>query len=327
MELKITPEILAQRQRMPLDLKIDFTLARIRHWYEQYCGRVYVAFSGGKDSTVLLDLVRTRYPEVPAVFVDTGLEYPEIRAFVKTIPNVTWLRPAQNFRAVLDHHGYPVVSKVVARAVYRIRSAGSSERSKHKALYGDERGHYGRLPLRWRFLLEAPFKISDRCCEVMKIRPIMKYHAETGRAGVVGTMAADSNSRRKQYLRHGCYLDHLRCPRSTPLAFWTEGDIWEYLRERSVPYSSIYDSGVHHTGCMFCLFGLHLEESPNRFELMAQTHPGQYAYCMEQCGIRGVLDYLSQPGACGPPTDPALRPSLARDRPLLALASSSPAAP
>jgi len=58
MELKITPEILQQRQAMPLDLKVDFTLARIRHWYEQYAGNVYVAFSGGKDSTVLLHLVR-----------------------------------------------------------------------------------------------------------------------------------------------------------------------------------------------------------------------------------------------------------------------------
>ena len=45
--------------------------------------------SGGKDSTVLLDLARRIYPDIPAVFIDTGLEYPELRDFVKTIPNVT----------------------------------------------------------------------------------------------------------------------------------------------------------------------------------------------------------------------------------------------
>ena len=50
-------------------------------------------FSGGKDSTVLLDLVRKLYPGIVAVFVDTGLEYPEIREFVKRFENVEWLKP------------------------------------------------------------------------------------------------------------------------------------------------------------------------------------------------------------------------------------------
>lgn len=322
MELKITQDILTQRQRMPLDLKVDFSMQRIRHWYERFAGNVYVAFSGGKDSTALLHLVRSRYPDVPAVFVDTGLEYPEIRQFVKATPNVTWIKPARTFRQVLEHHGYPVISKVVSRAVSRIRSPGSSEQSRNKAMYGDERGSYGRLPKRWRGLLDAPFRVSDRCCEVMKIRPIQKYHKETGRAGLVGTMAADSNSRRKMYMTHGCYLDHLSVPRATPMAFWLDTDVWEYLRGNGVPYCSVYDTGVHHTGCMFCCFGIAAERSPNRFELMAQTHPSLHAYCMDKLGLRDVLNFLSISTGCGPPTDP---PSVASDEPgtpLLASASS-----
>jgi 3'-phosphoadenosine 5'-phosphosulfate sulfotransferase (PAPS reductase)/FAD synthetase len=313
---------LTQRQAYPLDLKIDLSLQRIRHWYEKYAGNVYVAFSGGKDSTSLLHLVRSRYPEVPAVFVDTGLEYPEIREFVRATENVVWLRPARTFREVIEHHGYPVVSKVVSRAACRIRSPGSSERSRRKAMYGDERGHYGRLPLRWRCLIDAPFKVSDRCCEVMKIRPIQKYHRETGRSGIVGTMAADSNSRRKQYLTHGCYLDHLSVPRCTPMAFWTDTDVWEYLRGNGVPYCSIYDTGVRHTGCMFCMFGITTERSPNRFELMAKTHPSQHAYCMDRLGLRGVLNYLHIPTGCEPPIVPQSPASCEPDTPLLASVSS-----
>lgn len=302
MDTKISHDVLSLRQAYPLDLKVDLTLSRIRHWYDKYQGNVYIAFSGGKDSTALLHLVRARYPEVPAIFVDTGLEYPEIREFVAATPNVTWLKPSRTFRQVLEHHGYPVISKVVSRAVSRIKSPGSSEQSRNKAMYGDERGHYGRLPQRWRFLLEAPFKVSDRCCEVMKIRPILKYHKDTGRAGIVGTMAADSNSRKKQYLTHGCYLDHLSVPRCTPMAFWTDRDIWAYLRGNGVPYCSIYDTGVHHTGCMFCMFGLAQEKSPNRFELMKQTHPSQHAYCMDKLGLRDVLNYLQIPTGDERPT-------------------------
>lgn len=74
---------LRQKQSLPLESKIEMSLRRIKEWYSENQGAVYVAFSGGKDSTVLLHLVRSLYPEVPAVFVDTGLEYPEIREFVQ----------------------------------------------------------------------------------------------------------------------------------------------------------------------------------------------------------------------------------------------------
>lgn len=75
-------------QSWSLEHKIQVTQTRIIEWYERNDGKVYISFSGGKDSTVLLDLARRIYPDIPAVFVDTGLEYPEIKEFVKTIPNV-----------------------------------------------------------------------------------------------------------------------------------------------------------------------------------------------------------------------------------------------
>jgi 3'-phosphoadenosine 5'-phosphosulfate sulfotransferase (PAPS reductase)/FAD synthetase len=92
---------LQQLQGLPLEAKIIKTKIRIREWYEHWNGDVYISFSGGKDSTVLLDLVRSIYPDVPAVFVDTGLEYPEIREFVKTFDNVVWVRPKMNFKDVV----------------------------------------------------------------------------------------------------------------------------------------------------------------------------------------------------------------------------------
>ena len=109
---------LQQMQALPLHIKVKMTKYRIREWIAEYgIDGVYVSFSGGKDSTVLLDLVRQDYPGVTAVFVDTGLEYPEIRQFVKSYSNVEWLRPKKNFRQVIDTYGYPFISKEVSECV------------------------------------------------------------------------------------------------------------------------------------------------------------------------------------------------------------------
>lgn len=53
------PWELAQMQSLPLEAKITMTKNRIRQWYEYYNGDVYVSFSGGKDSTVLLHIARS----------------------------------------------------------------------------------------------------------------------------------------------------------------------------------------------------------------------------------------------------------------------------
>lgn len=90
------------------------TQEKIIEWYHHYDGKVSVSWSAGKDSTVVLDLARRAFPDIPAVFVDTGLEYPEIREFAKSVPNVTWLRPELPFTKVIERYGYPVISKDVA---------------------------------------------------------------------------------------------------------------------------------------------------------------------------------------------------------------------
>lgn len=109
-------------QALPLQVKVEKTKLRIREWVERYGeDGVYVSFSGGKDSTVLLHIAREMYPNMKAMFVDTGLEYPEIREFVKTFDNVDWVKPKMNFRQVLENYGYPFISKEVSECVYGAR--------------------------------------------------------------------------------------------------------------------------------------------------------------------------------------------------------------
>ena len=116
---------LRELQALPLDRKIQISQARIIEWYQRNKGNVVVSFSGGKDSTVLLHLVRSIYPDVPAVFSNTGLEFPEIQRFVRTFPNVEIVAPKMNFSEVISTYGYPLIGKEVAEAIYyarRIRS-------------------------------------------------------------------------------------------------------------------------------------------------------------------------------------------------------------
>lgn len=117
-----THEQLKAMQSLPLNLKVALTKDRIRGWVKEYgIDGVYVAFSGGKDSTCLLHIARSIYPEIKAVYCNTTNEYPQIVEFVKTFDNVDIVTPEIGFRAVLQKYGYPVISKEVSECVYHAR--------------------------------------------------------------------------------------------------------------------------------------------------------------------------------------------------------------
>ena len=128
---------LYQMQCLPLDAKIRMTQNRIRGWYDHFGGDVYCSFSGGKDSTVLLDIIHNTpvVYDVPAVFADTGLEFPEIREFVKSFDDVTIVRLKMNFREAIQKYGYPVVSKEVSRRVQYARVAIADGREQNHGDY------------------------------------------------------------------------------------------------------------------------------------------------------------------------------------------------
>jgi 3'-phosphoadenosine 5'-phosphosulfate sulfotransferase (PAPS reductase)/FAD synthetase len=284
---------LTQRQSLPLEFKIVMTKQRIKEWYEKFDGQVYVSFSGGKDSTVVLDLVREMYPDVLAVFIDTGLEYPEIRNFVKTIERVEFLRPDMPFKDVIEKYGYPVVSKEQAQFIWKKRNYLTPKMQ--DLLDNGNKWGRGKISKKWRFLIDSPFLISDRCCNVMKKNPVYKFEKKSGLKPYLGSMASESSKRVQDYLRFGCNSFDTKRQISRPIAFWKEEDVWEYLKVKNISYSSIYDMGYTRTGCMFCMFGVHLEKEPNRFQRMYGTHPKQWDFCMNNLGCAKVLYYIGVP--------------------------------
>jgi len=276
---------LKQYQGLSLQGKVTLSKMKIRQWLDHWEDQCYVAFSGGKDSTVLLDLVWSIDPTIPAVFVDTGLEYPEIREFVKSYGDrVVWLKPKMRFDQVIKKYGYPVVSKEQAQFVREARSG--SEKLKNIRLHGNKSGR-GKVSAKWRDLLVAPFKVSEKCCDVMKKRPSKAYEKKTGRVPFLGTMFGESALRAQKYLDHGCNAFSLKRATSQPLSFWKDTDIWNYLNTKNIPYCPIYDEkGVTRTGCMFCMFGVHMEKGSNRFQRMHKSHPKQWNYCISSAVAR-----------------------------------------
>lgn len=324
---------LQQMQSLPLEAKILMTQRRIRDWVDYWNGDVYVSFSGGKDSTVLKHIVDGMYDDIPAVFVNTGLEYPEIQQFVREIksgkydcfnPDVEILRPEMRFDEVIKRHGYPVATKRVAEYVETAKRNPDSMRAKW--IRGDEVTKFV-APGKWAFLIDAPFNVSAKCCHIMKKHPIKKYAVSTGRKPIIGTMASESPNREQTWIQNGCNAFEAKEPISQPMAFWTDQDVLHYIKRFNVPYCPVYGkirvkrnqnavdnqinlidylgdyepedtletTGCTRTGCMFCMFGCHLEKAPNRFQRMKETHPKQYAYCMDKLGLREVLDYVGVP--------------------------------
>lgn len=220
-----------------LDLKIRLTKKRIIQFYEYYNGNVYISFSGGKDSTVLLDIARSIYPDIPAVFIDTGMEFPEVRDFVKTYDNITWVKPKLTFLQVVDNYGFPVVSKENSNYLYDIRTG--TDYMKDIRINGNINGRF-KLSKKYHYLIDAPFKISHKCCNIMKKDPVKKFEKLTGLKPIVGSMVQESNLRTQSYLRDGCNSFKSTRTRSMPLGFWNEQDILEYVYTKNLPISSVY---------------------------------------------------------------------------------------
>lgn len=298
----MTNNELIMLQALPLEIKIAKTELRIKEFVEQFgLDKVYLSFSGGKDSTVLAHICRNLYPNIKMVFSNTGQEYPETISFVMKMKKQGWdidiVRPKFKFKEVLEKYGYPVVSKEQSQYINDVKRNENSKTAQQRL--GNIKNKDGKKTFaisdKWLYLIKSDFKISDKCCSILKKNPIKKYEKETGRKAIIGVMAGESALRKTVYLKEGCNSFSGR-EISRPLGFWLEQDIWDYIRINNIEISECYTiHGMDRTGCYGCLFGCHLEErdtGTNRIEKLKYSHPKLYNYLLVNLNYKKVMDIL-----------------------------------
>ena len=277
----MTLQELKERQKWTLNQKIDHSLGVIDQFISRLDGKVYVGFSGGKDSTVLLDLCRVIKPDIKAVFCNTGNEYPDIVKFVRELKdkegyNIEIIYPGLKPREVFDKYGFPLVSKSTSAIIGKVRRNPNGKVFENFVV---KRESIFKLAEKWMFLIDEKFDVSEKCCYQLKKKPFHEYHLNSGLFPISGEMASESIQRQMKYLQAGGCNQFGDITISKPLSIWLEEDIWAYIKERNLKIADIYHKGAKRTGCMFCMYGAHFKDD-NRLDLCYNLYPKMYKMFM-----------------------------------------------
>jgi 3'-phosphoadenosine 5'-phosphosulfate sulfotransferase (PAPS reductase)/FAD synthetase len=254
-----------------------------------------IAFSGGKDSTVLLHLLRQYRPNMLVIYGNTRIEFPECVKFARNLRkewdlNYYEAKPEVSFWWVVENYGWPLMGKTFG--------VGGVAHKSSRAKYFDDLAAQGQLTGQYAIQAEVP--ISSACCTFLKERPSQKLQKQLGVDGVfLGIMASESRQRMFNFLEWGewYYPKSQKIWKSHPLAIWTDDDIWAYIRKFDLPYAKLYDMGYYddfgewiahkRNGCMFC--GMDLRFKNNHLAIMRRTHPKIWDFLMRKKGLGEVL--------------------------------------
>lgn len=375
----------SREQKKSLDYKIDKAVEVLKEAFALSKSAVSVAFSGGKDSTVLWHLIRTYLPEESyyVIFGNTTVEFPESlkfarrlkkewgsdkARFIEVLPErieedglkyeaqketLEWLIETgqvhkvlkndgklkstkaleksatpemwedfrsrglvwkkgtmKSYRWCVDQYGYPILGKAVSKLTAKRINIDCFLRFSSTETQKDEVREY--------YELLRNVKTSNHCCSILKKEPSEKKQAELGVDVIIkGLMASESKSRLMSFATRG-YIFRSSRPHApefyhvSPLAIWTDNDIWEYIKRFDVPYSPLYDieytnykgerCRIKRNGCVGCATDIAFRD--NHFSALRQTHPwlwdrymrdgmAEQLICLQRYKTNGLPNYLT----------------------------------
>ena len=321
-------------QSLPYEVKVGKAKQRVREFIQgcdQLGYNTHVSV-GGLDSITLLCLIRSMNIDIPAVSVSV-LEDKSIINIHKQL-GVTMLKPLKNKHEILQEEGFPVISKKIATKIMALQEPTEANATiRHAIITGEcgEKGHFAtnsamQLPKRWLELFGGyenenegvnykvpPFKVSSRCCEIMKEKPCDIWAKEHNSKPFLGLMASEGGRRQEALEEHGCNYFGKTTIRSAPFAPFLRNDLLQLALDLDVPIPEIYGTiqrdmngnlyttGAQRTGCEMCGFGVHMEKRPHRFDKLYDRNPKAWDYwmnnvCTDENGNKYgwglVLDYI-----------------------------------
>jgi len=246
--MKLLNEVQGKVAR-PFEVKLEETREVISHHIEEFGDKMAVAFSGGKDSEVVLYLVRQMDPRVPVVFNNTGVEYPETVQFVQQLRsewnlNLIVTHPEKSFWDCIDHYGFPEGSK------------------------------------------RRPHANPAHCCYWLKEKPMLLAIRENGWLGYcTGNTAVESRQRMFRAKSHGMCFHYKKWDicKVHPILWWTEDEVWAFIQKERLPINEAYVRGAHRVGCMPCTAYKNWESemmkmSPKLYQLIKLRKDKQYSF-------------------------------------------------
>ncbi|MDE5767448.1 MAG: phosphoadenosine phosphosulfate reductase family protein [Malacoplasma sp.] len=300
---------------MPYQDKVEWAKNRIEEflkWCEENkFEEVTVSFSGGKDSTVLLDLVlkvhkkiKSKIYLVPAYAIeitfpstikfikDTVLKYQEKYKYLK---NPLFKKPVMAWKEILLKKGYPIFSKQVSVLLNRLKRS-KTKNSLTRMCFGIEQTARYKISYNRLFLLDSEmtfyfdenneridYFFSEKCCDLVKGG--LKHDK---RPSFIGTLANESTLRRQSWIANGCNILSKKHSMSRPLSLWNTNDIWKYVKENKLKINDAYNYNIKKNnlddlrftrlGCTSCPMGSHIEEIISNRYSKGDGLPKEYKY-------------------------------------------------
>ncbi len=202
----------------------DSTVKKIVKEYEKHKNKLdifHVAFSGGKDSSVLLDLTKKALPKgsFVVIFGDTGMEFPDTYEAVEYT------------KKQCEEDGTPFY---IARSHFNPQSS-------------------------WN-LFGPPARVLRWCCSVHKSTPqTLKMREITGKDNYIGLdfvgVRAHESVARSRYDYENFGKKQKGQYSYNPILEWTSAEIWLYIFANGINVNEAYKKGNSRAGCLFCPMG------------------------------------------------------------------------